>query len=275
MNFDTYRRIDAVNWSSLKHMGTSPRHYQHALNNPPAESDAMRLGTAMHIAVLEPAEWSKRIAVWEGGTRRGKAWEAFQEASSGKTVLRPQDVDKVLAMAESIRSNESIRPYLYGDGTNERTLIWDDPDTGLACKGRLDRVADDVRGMRVLADVKSARSLDERTFTRALVDLGYHGQAAFYADGLAARGEPVDKVVILAVESAPPFDSGVFVLDEDALYAGQCLYRKHLDRLAECRASGKWPGRFQHEHILRLPEWAYPEEESPVGALGLTGLEER
>jgi exodeoxyribonuclease VIII len=50
----TYADIEAVNWSSLKHMSVSPLHYQHRLKNPQPSSAAMRMGTAIHCALLEP-----------------------------------------------------------------------------------------------------------------------------------------------------------------------------------------------------------------------------
>ncbi len=52
MSFDDYRAIPAVNWSSLKHMAASAKHYRHALTNDRPDTPAMEMGRAAHCAVV-------------------------------------------------------------------------------------------------------------------------------------------------------------------------------------------------------------------------------
>jgi hypothetical protein len=256
MNFSDYLSIPACNWSSLKRMGVSPLHYRHHMDSPPTPpTDAMVIGSATHKAVLEPEDFGSEYAVWTGARRAGKEWDAFCAANAGKEILREQDVDRVQALALSVQRHPGCARYLDGPGVNELTIEWNDLPTGVACKGRADRVTDDG----VLIDLKTTRDLTPRPFMAASCRLGYHAQLAFYADGLRASGYDVHKVVILAVESSAPYDCGVFVLGEDVLYAGRKEYRALLRRLAECRESGRWPGRYEEEQSLELPEWARPD----------------
>ncbi len=258
MTFDDYLKIEAVNWSSLKKLAISPLHYRHHMDSPPTPpTDAMIIGSATHKAVLEPEDFDSEYTVWTGGTRRGKEWDAFCAANAGKEILREQDVDRVQALALSVQRHPGCARYLGGKGVNELTIRWNDLPTGIACKGRADRVTDDG----VLIDLKTTRDLTPRPFMAASCRLGYHAQMAFYADGLRTLGHDVHKVVILAVESSAPYDCGVFVLGEDVLYAGREEYRALLRRLAECRESGRWPGRYEYEQSLELPAWYFGDDE--------------
>jgi len=273
VNFAEYRALPGVNWSSLKLVEQSAKHYRHAVDNPNhVETDAMRLGTAVHTALLEPEAWADSIAVY-GGTRRGKVWQEFQDANPGKAILKADAMAKVLAMQAAVHADPVARRYLNGAGSNERTIQWTDEATGIVCKGRADRVADNVCGDRVLVDVKTTRDASPRAFGQSAGRLGYHAQLAFYADGLAARGEPVDKVVILAVESAPPFDCGILILDDATLELGQYTYRALLERVRDCREAGDWPGRYVQESSLQLPAWMWAHDDDEDASAGLVGLE--
>jgi hypothetical protein len=258
MTFDDYLKIEAVNWSSLKKLAISPLHYLHHMDSPPTPpTDAMIIGSATHKAVLEGDDFWNEYAVWTGGTRRGKEWDAFVEASGSREILREQDVDRVQALALSVQRHPGCARYLEGNGVNELTIRWNDLSTGIACKGRADRVTDGG----VLIDLKTTRDLTPRPFMAASCRLGYHAQMAFYADGLRTLGHDVHKVVILAVESSAPYDCGVFVLGDDVLYAGREEYRALLRRLAECRATDRWTGRYEEEQSLELPAWYFGDDE--------------
>lgn len=276
---DAYRALAGVNWSTLKEMGRSPLHYQHALQHPREATDAMTFGSAVHVAILEPREFGDRYAIWEGGRRAGKVWDEFRAAAerNGLDVLRAEDQQKVHDLASAVRANPTVMPYLDGPGSFEATVRWEDHETGVDCKGRVDRLAESIPCTgRVLVDLKTARDANPRIFGVQAARLGYHAQLAFYTDGLAANGCPVDKVVVVLVESSPPYDSGVVVLDDDALWAGRCVYRGHLRRLVECAADGRWPGRYQDETALTLPAWAFSDPNGPADdpAFGLDMGEE-
>jgi len=313
ISFADYKRIDAVNNSSLKAMAKSPKHYRHYRDNPEdpdkTPSDAMVLGTAVHAAVLEPDRlpldfviWSGPTlpaghVVWHGGNRRGKAWEEFKAANVGRDILTPKEVDAIenssdakrgkaweafrdanagrniltasqyasaLAIRGAVRSDPSVAPYLEGPGDFERSVQWTDAETGLGCKLRLDRLAHKTRYGRVLVDLKTTRDADPRVFARQAANLGYAQQLAMYRDGLAAIGEPVDKVVIVLVETSAPYDSAVLVVENDTLQAGRSDYLKLLRRVAECREAGEWPGRYPTEGVLDMPSWWW-EDSADIG----------
>jgi hypothetical protein len=141
MSFADYLSIPAVNWSSLKKLAISPLHYLHHIDSPPTPAtDAMIIGSATHKAVLEPEDFGSEYTVWTGARRAGKEWDAFCAANAGKEILREQDVDRVQALALSVQRHPGCARYLDGPGVNELTIRWNDLPTGIACKGRADRV---------------------------------------------------------------------------------------------------------------------------------------
>ena len=149
MTREQYEAIDAVNFSTLKEFARSPAHYKAALQSPRESTDAMDLGSAFHLLALEPEREGELLAVWDEGTRRGKAWDAFKEKHAGKLLLTRDAYETAKAMAASVRSSPQAKPYLHG-GQAEVTLQWE--EQGLKCKGRVDYLTPthlvDLKGTR-------------------------------------------------------------------------------------------------------------------------------
>lgn len=257
-DFAEYAKIEAVNFSTLKEMRRSPKHYKHCLANQRKDTPAMMLGRATHTAVFEPDRFALEYAVFKGARRAGKDWTAFKGSHTGETILKLDDYKRCLAIRDAVRGHRVAAEYL-AEGIGEQTITWLDKTTSLRCKGRYDWYS---RNKRTLVDLKTARDIDARSFARATARLGYHTQLAFYADGLAYNaGADVD-VVIIAVESEAPYDVAVFHIDADVLYAGREEYKDLLTRVAACRKSDQWPGKYPERHSLALPPWAFGDQET-------------
>jgi exodeoxyribonuclease VIII len=257
MTWDDYVKLAGLNWSTLKHMAVSPLHFQHACTFKRKDSDALALGRATHCAILEPERFAAEVVVFDG-TRRGKEWDAFKAENARRTILKPDDFDYCIGMRDAVRANPQAMAYLER-GRAEVPIEWVDKETGQRCKSRLDWVS---TSSPAIVDLKTARSIDSRAFGAQAARLMYHGQLAFYSRGWSEVTGEIPPVVIIAVESEPPFDVGVFTLDpEEALYAGWKLCRDLIDRVAECKSVNCWPGRYSRETELDLPSWAFDEED--------------
>lgn len=246
-----YEAIKAINWSSLKHIGTSPLEYRWRLAHPEPRKPAFVFGGAVHCAVLEPEKFDSRYAVYDG-IRRGKDWEAWKAIHPGVESLKPDEYDRVQEIAVALRF-DGLAAKLLAGGRCEEALTWSDDDTGLACKGRVDYIRPDC-----VIDLKTTRDPAPRKFERAAASYGYAGQVAFYHDGATARHLIDGRTMpfIVSVQTKAPYDVVSYQLDAEALDIGRAQYKSLLRQLVDCTAADYWPGVAPELQKLRLPHWA-------------------
>ena len=250
-----YEDIPGINWSRLKGYRTSPKHARYG----GTDTDAMLRGRMAHCALYEPELYQGRYVVFPGKKKQGKRWEAFKEFNAGLEIVTKAQYDLGLAIAQAVREDPVAGPLLEGTYT-EQVLTWNDPATGRKCKGRVDQ----VNGR--LGDLKTTVSVDPRRFGAQVESLGYHGQIAFYSDGLFENGIAVQaNPALIAVEAKPPHDVVVYEVSDDDILAGRDLYRSLMEMYIECEAKGEWPGIAGGKMLtLQRPAWAVAQEESEI-----------
>lgn len=253
MDFTEYSRIPAINWSMLKLLAQSPLHYKWAMDHPEELVDkaAWVLGRAAHCRILEPHEYERRVAVWTGGRRTGKEWQAFVADHPGMDIVTAGEAEAIEYMAEAVAESEAGAMLTGGDA--EVTIQWGDAVTGLVCKGRPDYITP-----ARLVDLKTTRDPAPWRFRTDAGRYLYHGQLAFYAMGAPRPERPV----IVSVQSVPPYDVVVYRMTEADLDAGLRLVRELLSKLVACQAADIWPGVAPGVVDLDLPTWA-PGAEDP------------
>lgn len=249
MFFDgNYDEIKAVNFSTLKYMNKSPKHYKWALNGGVQQTAAMAFGTAVHMAILEPEKFANQY-FFSGLDRRTKAFAAVVEANPGKIILKTDEWDDILAIREAVMARAG---EYFSRGAPETAVVWDDPATGIRCKGRLDFVKPGQ-----LVGLKTTRDgIAPWLVSRTIAKYHYHAQWAMYLDG----SETDSEVFEIFVEPYAPFDVAVYRVPESVIAAGRKLYQGWLARLADCRDSGRWPGIQPDIVDVELPAWAIHEE---------------
>ena len=259
-----YRALPGVNFSTLKHFAVSPLAYRDALDAPRADTPAMLLGRAVHCAVLEPDTFAARYAVRPDGidrrTKDGRAaWDAFLADAGGREVIDADTAALACCVRDAVRRHPAAARQLQ-EGAAEVVMQWRDADTGMGCKARADWI-----GPGLILDLKTASRLARHAWPSEVARRLYHAQLAFYRDGAHACGHGADlEPVIIAAETARPYDVGVFALDEDSIYCGQATYRDWLARLVHCVRDDHWPGQYPSEETLHLPAWAYGEDDEPA-----------
>ena len=259
-----YDKIGAEHSGVLRKMLISPLAYLRAKQLEAAgideDRDVLRLGRAVHTAVLEPSLFARQYICWSGGKRAGAAWNAYVADAErlGQTILKEDQIDLAVKIAKAVRGHPIARPILDRDGRAEVAIVWDHPRTGVRIKVRLDWLT-----VGVLTDLKSCRDPAPHRFATTAAQLGYHCQLALYADACAAAGLGAVEVKIIAVQNTEPFDVVVYALDEDILSIGRNEYERALDLLVQCRESKQWLGQAMTGEVpLKLPAWARPEEDS-------------
>ena len=259
--FEDYARLGGVHATGLKDMLVSPLLYVRRRLAGVADNDALRIGRAIHTAVLEPDDFALSYAVWkksDGKQRRGAAWEAFKTANAGRTILTEQQYRQAIAIRDSARKHPIARRFLGQDGSRELTIKWTHPRTGLLCVSRIDLLCS------AIVDLKSTANLAPGKFSSDAARFGYPLQMAFYADAVAAAGYGALPTKLIALQKAFPYDVVVYDVDEEVLRVGRDQYENALDKLVECERTKTWPGIAQDGEVkLFLPSWAHPEDEGP------------
>jgi exodeoxyribonuclease VIII len=206
----------------------------------------MALGHAFHEFVLEPEVFAGHYVVPPKVDRRTKAgkdtWAEWEANNAGKALLEKGEADDYERMRASIMAHPTARELLAGKGFNEVSLIWPDEKTGLACKGRIDRITQ-FGGYSWIVDLKTSKDAAENSFKWDASRYGYHRASAWYRRGLAVvKPGPLRRACYVVVEKEPPFAVAVHEADERALEQGDREMTAWLDQYAECLESGEWPG---------------------------------
>lgn len=259
----------------------------HALTDEFQESDAMRVGTAVHCAYLEPEKFSSSVIVLPDDapkkptSRQVNAkkpspetvhavayWSAFEKAAQGKTLLTKEQHDSVLLMVKSIKDH-SIASSMLTRGEAEYSYYAVDPVTGLPQKCRPDYLRVDwveengvKRKIISMYDIKTCQDASVDGFTRQVMNLLYHVQAAHYMETFfLATGEQVDEFHFIAAENTMPHATNIHSLKRGSLELdiGFRQRRKVLDDYAIYLKDTNKLYEFGYEKKINeivFPRWA-------------------
>jgi exodeoxyribonuclease VIII len=254
---EDYHNGPGLSSSGLKLLAQSPAHFKDTVRE---ETPAMRIGTALHTAVLEPERFAAGYVSAPDIDKRAKAGkEAWAELEqSGKTVLSAKEYADVQGMTAAIRRH-SIAGALVTGGTAEQSVYWDcsavidDIPVTFTCKARPDYIKPLPSGYTVV-DLKTTP--DARDFERNAYSYGYHLQAAHYLRGLNNTEGVARGFVFVAVEKAPPYGVMVYEASQEFLTRGRDENSMLYSLYARCLKYDNWPGYEESIRVLDLPRWA-------------------
>jgi hypothetical protein len=281
LSFDDYLDVEAVNWSSLKLMADqSPAHARAAMDAETLDTSKQILGKLLHAAKFEPLSLLDDYVVMPAYeldpgnlTAKGDVPSSpratkyyrdrrreFETANSNKQIVNQQTFELVKGLLASLHEHPVSRALF--DRANKQhievTMVWDDPCTGLRCKGRVDSLCLDE--WATIADLKSTRNASVKSFVRDIFRYQYHGQGAFYVDGLRElTGQRAD-FTIAAVETEGVYrDIEIYTLSEQWMQMGRNLYRPLLNDYAECLRNNDWPGYTRNVKEPKPEAWMLKE----------------
>ena len=180
--------------------------------------------------ILEPQKLDDSVVIFEGKTRRGKAWDEFSMDNNDKTILSSSEWNMINGMSNSIFENNDALKFI-NDSKKEIVEIWDSNTTDLKsvkCKGKADMVVSDINGRRVLIDLKTTKDASLEAFRRSSWSYGYDRQAAFYMDGFDA-----DEFWFIVIEKDTPYRMGIYKAGDEFLNEGRKKNQILLDRYSE------------------------------------------
>lgn len=244
LSYGDYAALPGLRWSTLRHVGDSPRHARHAEQTDGDTTDRVWL-RAVHAAVLEGIQ---DHVVWTGGKRQSKAWDLFKECHPGRTILSASEDARLQAVVQAVRGHDEVR-RLLSQGRPEVTVDWAD------YKARIDWLGPDY-----ICDMKTLGTTDTGAVARMSALRQYHGQLAHYVDGCRANGIEIRRCYLIVAEGDGAQDVAVFDVDDRALSVGLALRDRYAETYRECARTGVWPGRHPQITPLGLPEWAVPQD---------------
>lgn len=253
--FPDYANWPLMSQSTLKEGRKSMAHLYSALvrERVKVPTGEMTLGSALHTAFLEPEQAAERIAVWEGGTRRGKEWEAFKTEHAAHIILTETQAEQLDGMTNSLRRHPEVCKWRRKIQSVETSCVG--MVNGLRMKGRCDALTADP-----LIDLKKVADGDHRKMINSVLNYGYHLQGWIYGQ-LFQR----DRFMLITVEDEPPYDVCAFELSSAFLRAGKREASSIIERFIECEKTGVWPGRSMEPVELQIPTWAMPDPEINYG----------
>ena len=226
MSLAAYHAAPGLSKSDLDLIARSPAHWKYGER---VTTPAMRLGAAVHAAVLEPETWEARYARATGRRR--------PEPDATTLTLTAEEWEMGLRIRDAVWNHPTCQD-LFSEGIAEQSAWWLDPDTALLCKCRPDWARPGL-----LVDLKTTTDASPAGFARAIERYRYHVQAAYALDGWpAAGGDAMDQFIFVVVEKAPPYAIGLYDLSAARLAAARDRYRRDLATAADCLTRQHWPG---------------------------------
>ena len=253
-----YHADPALNKSGLSELLKSPLHFQYSRKNKREETEAMKIGTATHVAILEPEELPKQYAATIKIEKRSKAGkEAFKLqqdnlSDNGLIGIETPTYERILAMRDAVHNNKTAAKLLK-NGIAEKSVFWRDK-LGFMCKVRPDWLP----GNDIIVDLKTTKDASPDGFPKECANYNYALQAVFYCSGLtAATGKEhnPENFLFIAVESAPPHGVGIYHLNFQSIDFAKTQLRKLRLKYDDCLKNEIYPGYKDQLTSISLPPW--------------------
>lgn len=230
------------------------------------DTKAFDMGHAAHKLALGVGPTIVPVDATDWRTNDAKAQREEIREASGVPLLRAE-FDVVTAMAAKLLEHPMASALFQpGAGTAEASLFWQDEESGIQRRARLDWLPHATPGRRlIIPDYKTAKSANPKAFAKSAADYGYHQQAPWYIDAAEALDLAEDPAFVFVVqEKTPPYIVTVVQLDVTAVRIGRLLNRRAIDIYAECDRTGAWPGYADDVALASLPYWYEKEFEAEL-----------
>lgn len=229
-----------------------------------APSEAMELGSAVHIALLQPEDFDSMIFVSDApvNERTGKPygrdtkafgdWEmAIKQEHGDKILISTEQADFIDRMVRSVKQLDAWR-LLRACDMKEIPLYGQ--IAGVQVRGRPDAVCS-KKYAPVIIDLKTSKSASRSWFEKSIADFDYGFQAAGYAMLAAQNGIDCRHYLFIVVENQRPFGSACFRLNDEVI----SWYRPKVEAAArlyeECVQTDSWPAYPYETQEIGLPRW--------------------
>lgn len=259
-NDDYHADKTAVSSSGLREILKSPFSFynKHFGKFKSEESSAFRIGTAIHMAILQPDLFHRSYHLQPkfsgAGAVKNKA-DWLLSLPKDSIVLKEDEFNDLKEMVNSVHRNR-IACHILRSGQSEVSGYFRH-ESGVKCRIRPD-FWDDKSG--ILLDVKSTRSVEASEFSKSIWQFRYDFQMAFYSEGIRQiTGKNVDLPLFLVIEKHAPFECAIYQADELMLEKGKMDFNRAMNTLKECLQTNSWKPYQSKIQPISLPKWALME----------------
>ena len=229
-----------ISASDIKNFLHSPRYYYYKAFEEVKEKNKeterhFPIGSAVHEVILEPELFKSNYVIapkFDMRTKIGKAgYEDFVATSKGKTILFENEYEMAIKMGESASKSDTFTD-LIRDSYREVSCYTTDEKTGLLVRMRPDSFA---KNKNTITDIKTCQESSPSKFKYDAKKYGYAISSAFYMDFLKR-----ENYVFCAIEKTPPYETALYVLDDEMTEWGRKQYRMGLDLLKWSKDNNYW-----------------------------------
>jgi hypothetical protein len=229
-----------ISASDIKNFLHSPRYYYYKAFEEVKQKNKeterhFPIGSAVHEVILEPELFKSNYVIapkFDMRTKLGKdGYAEFLLGSNGKTILFEDEYTMAVAMGESASHNDTFVD-LIKESYRELSCYTVDEKTGILLRMRPDSFS---KTKSTITDIKTCRESSPSKFKWDVRSFGYAISSAFYCDFLNR-----ENYVFCAIEKSPPYETALYVLDDELTEYGRQQYRMGLDLLKWSRDNNYW-----------------------------------
>jgi len=239
---------------------------------PRESSAAMSFGSLVHALLADP-EGHGTVEIGhfpDFRTKEARAWRD-EVAQSGRIAVLEADFLAAEPVAEAVRrhagaghTNDPFNPRPgHAAAYSELTLIWE--QRSVYYRALIDRLVIDPQGYCDLWDWKTTSDVSDRAIERAVYNMGYAFQLAFYLRGLGALLPSFAHrftASLVFVETAAPYTVRRVFLTPEYLQYAQMEAERACALWEQCIRSNRWDDpRNGQNFSVELPAWAVDDEQ--------------
>jgi hypothetical protein len=224
-------------------------------NWQPDDDAKYDVGTVAHSLLLEG---TANVDVCDYPDWRTKDAREARDASRAnkRTPLLAHQFEEVMGMCNAVAKqlgSFNVEPVPLTDGKPEQTIVWQDAQYGVWCRGRIDWLHDDLSA---IDDLKTtSRSANPESWSGTLFGIGCDVQAAFYLRGMKAVAGATPDWRWLVVETTPPYALSVVSPGPAVLALANAKVDAALAIWQRCLETDTWPGYPARVATAELPAW--------------------
>lgn len=231
MTESEYRSHPALNASRFKAFIRSPFHFKNQVDVE--ETEQMRIGTAIHTALLEPEKYLSTIAYMPECDRRTKEGKQvakdFEDANAGKLILKNDSEQIVARSVESVSQHYGWRELKKNQMHRETIIIGE--LFGIECKAKIDII--DTKE-RMIWDIKTCQDASREKFRYDVQDRLYWVQQAFYNMLVEKHYEQEFGCGFIAVETTDPSAVGIYTVLKEESQTWKSILERKLEEYKKC-----------------------------------------